>query len=123
MSREDKKAVAGWVWLIPIVLIIVGIGLWPRGTAQRKSYPIAAEAREFYLKVGEEIPTVEVGPGIHHRLWANKPYLAVSIQMDGSRIIYSMPAGYETWNGAEPVGRVRLIGVEENTVVKIVKVK
>jgi len=77
------------------------------------------QAEEFHLKVGEETPTVEAGPGTHHRLWANKPYKAVSIQKDGSRINYSMPAGYETWNGAEPSGRLRLIGIEEDTIVRI----
>lgn len=122
-SKKDRSTVAGWAWLIPIIIIITGIGLWLRGTAQRKSYPIAAEAQEFRLKVDEEMPTVEVGRGTRHRLWANKSYLAVSVQKDSSRITYSMPSGWETWNGNEPAGRLRLIGIEPSTLVKIVKVK
>ena len=42
---------------------------------------------------------------------------------DGGEKIYPMPSGWETLTGVEPVGRVRLIGEEEDTVVKIIKSK
>ncbi len=70
-------------------------------------------------KEQEEIPTVEAGPGTRHRLWANKPYQAVSVQMDGTKEFYNMPAGWESWTGAAPAGKLRLIAKEEGTIVKI----
>jgi hypothetical protein len=79
----------------------------------------ATVVEQFQLKVGEETSTVEAGPGTHHRLWANKPYQAVSVQMDGSRKLYPMPAGWESWTGAAPAGKLRLIAKEEETIVKI----
>jgi len=70
-------------------------------------------------KEQEGISTVEAGPGTYHRLWANKPYMAVSVQMDGTKNLYNMPAGWESWTGAEPAGRLRLIAKEKGTIVKI----
>jgi hypothetical protein len=132
MANEPLKTdngVSSWLWLIPIILIIVGIVLWFRGCHEgsaedsAKFYPIAANAQEFHLTVGVETPTVEAGLGTQHRIWANNPYKMRRVLSDGSEIFYPMPAGWETLTGVEPLGRVRLIGIEEKTVVKIVKVK
>ncbi|OGG43237.1 hypothetical protein A3G50_01090 [Candidatus Jorgensenbacteria bacterium RIFCSPLOWO2_12_FULL_42_11] len=109
------------LWLV-IAVILLGLLIWV-GVGKKKALPPQQAAAKFRLKAGEETPTVEVGQGTHHRLWADKPYLAISVQRDGSRITYPMPDGWETWNGDEPGGRLRLIGVEEDTLVRIVPVK
>lgn len=120
-SQPSAKKTKKKLWPI-IAVILSGLFVWV-GIGKKNAIPIQQAAIEFHLKVGEETPTVEVGLGTHHRLWANKPYLAVSVQHNGSRISYPMPTGWETWNGDEPGGRLRLIGEEDNTVVKIVKAK
>ncbi len=106
----------GWKnLLIPGVVLVILLGvLWIYSVV--RSTPVT---EEFVLKVGEEVPTVKVGPGTYHDLRANKPYQAVSVQPDGSRKIYNMPAGWETWTGTAPPGRLRLIGKEKGTIVKI----
>lgn len=130
-------------WLLTLVVIaIIGIAvivsLGGRKEAKKQvhdffhsSSPIQSQpaVEQFSLpysdelkkegKVQEETPTVEASPGTRHRLWANKPYMAISVQMDGSRNLYNMPAGWESWIGAEPAGRLRLIAKEEGTIVKI----
>ncbi|MEK7624320.1 MAG: hypothetical protein AAB404_01145 [Patescibacteria group bacterium] len=126
-TPDASKAKKNYLWPI-IAVILLGILVWAvifalSGAAKKQAAPVRQVAMEFHLKVGEETPTVEVGFETRHLLWANKPYQAVSVQKDGSRIIYPMPAGPETWNGDEPGGRLRLIGKEEDTVIKIVEVK
>lgn len=104
------------------LLVMAAIIMLPKEKAVDYKAARAAEtvkAEEFSLIVGKEVPTVEVGSGTRHRLWSNKPYTAVSVQLDGSRILYDMPAGWESWTGAEPMGRLRLIGKKEGTIVRI----
>ena len=116
-ARAKKK-----LWPI-IAIVLLGFLIWGGAGKKNALPPIQQAAAEFHLKAGEETPTVEVGQGTRHRLWADKPYLAVSVQKDGSRITYPMPDGGETWNGDEPGGRLRLLGVEGDTLVKIVSLK
>lgn len=73
-------------------------------------------------KSQQEIITVEDGPGTFHRLWANKPYVAISLEIDG-RKSYNMPAGWNSWTGHWPPGRLWLMAKEKDTVVKTWKVR
>ena len=110
------------LWPI-IAVILLGLLVW-FGIAKKHAAPVVQQAAiEFHLKVGEETPTVEAGQGTQHRIFGNKPYKMRRILPDGGEKIYPMPSGWETLTGVEPVGRVRLIGEEEDTVVKIIKVK
>ncbi len=73
-----------------------------------------------------EVLTIYGGPGTLHRLRGNAPYRAIANQLDGKRIIYDMPAGWESWTGEAPAGRLRLInaqGVKTTTLVEIVRVR
>ena len=109
------------LWPI-IVVILLGLLVW-FGIGKKHAIPAQQAAMEFHLKVGEETPTVEAGPGTQHRIWGNKPYAMRRVLPDGSEKIYPMPSGWETLTGVEPLGRVRLIGKEEDTFVQIVLVK
>ena len=74
----------------------------------------------------EEVPTVDAGPGTKHRLRGDVPYRAISNQPDGKRIIYPMPAGWETWTGTAPAGKLRLAnakGAKEKTLVEVIRVR
>lgn len=90
------------------------------------------QMKKFYLPPRgdnteyEEVPTVDVGPGTSHRLRADAPYRAISLKPDGTSKTYNMPAGWETWNGAAPAGKLRLIcavGAKEKTLVEITRVR
>jgi len=114
----NKKGVS-WIWyLITIILLIVGVFILIAANGEKSPVAQREVVKEFELKVGEETPTIDVGPGTRHLLCANKLYQAVSVQKDGSRRIYDMPTR-ETWTGGEPAGKLRLIGKEKGTVVKI----
>jgi len=126
---EEKKTGAKieqaptWAWGIILILsfifLISGSGLRIKTSQiQNKNKQVIPE--KFNLLVGEEVPTVWVGPGTYHVLEANKSYKAVSVQQDGSVKIYEMSAK-ESWIGAEPAGRLRLIGKEPKTIVKIIQ--
>lgn len=120
LKTKTAGVIIGIVLLAMIVVVIVAV--WPENNTSPQPTARVAEtvkAEEFSLIVGKEVPTVEVGSGTRHRLWSNKPYTAVSVQLDGSRILYDMPAGWESWTGAEPMGRLRLIGKKEGTIVRI----
>ncbi len=133
-------------WVIAIVIIsILAIwiaGLWEKekavGKAKQEKLQAQAEVefqkklQKFYLPACdakgecEEVPTVDAGPGTKHRIRADAPYRAVSIQPDGKRIEYNMPAGWESWTGAAPAGKVRLMnakGVQTETPVEILRVQ
>ena len=72
----------------------------------------------------EEVPTFDAGPGTRHRIRADAPYRAVSVQSDGKRITYPMPAGWETWTGAAPAGKLRLTnakGAKTETLVEVLR--
>jgi hypothetical protein len=83
------------------------------------------EFEEFYLKVGEPIPTVLVGPGTSHELIGNKPFVAIATRPDnGKWVKYQMPAGRRCyWNGADPAGHLLLEGVDTLTVVRVRRLK
>ena len=119
MNEKEVTGVAPWVWWIwggvGFLFLIVGAGL-----KQHDRTPTSTAEVVFKLFPEKETPTVWVGPGTYHVLEANKPYKAISIQPDGSRVVYEMPAGRESWVGAAPAGRLRLLAQEPGTIVKIV---
>lgn len=78
---------------------------------------------EFSLPVGAITQTVWAAAGTHHRLTSNKPFVAISIEPDGSKMRWPMPAGKSVWNGANPGGSLLLEGLEEGTIVGVKKVR
>lgn len=78
------------------------------------------QEQEVLLTVGEPVEAFKAEFGTIHRLYSNKPFMALAFRPDGVTLArYQMPAGYSSWFGDEPAGYVRLEGVQKNTFVKI----
>jgi len=128
--------VSKWFFVLPVALILVGVAAlfgWFEKSPPKQSLSSRMTVEQFTLpysdelkkecKPQEEIPAVEDGPGTLHRIWANRPYIAVSVEADGNRKHFNMPAGWDSWIGHWPPGRLRLVAKEKDTVVKTWKVR
>jgi len=125
-----------WLWqtLIGIVIALCVVGfLWKKQNTTITAPKIQLKTEKFTLPPKEalnseceEIPTVDVGPGTIHRLRGDAPYRVISGKPDGTSKIYNMAAGWSTWTGSAPAGKLYLMSakdVESPTLVEIVRVQ
>lgn len=118
-----------------IIMIIIGITVYPtvyppikkQIEEWKKFHPSPAqqevEELKFNFNAGEKILTVSVGPGDYVSLWGNKPFLVLSTRLDGTKKEYPAPAGWSRWRGLAPTELLPLKGLENDTVVKLNKIR
>ncbi|NCN94761.1 hypothetical protein GW888_00840 [Candidatus Wolfebacteria bacterium] len=133
-DRKKKRSV-GWVFPVILLLLVALLGYWyhneqVKNLRKQTRIEFQKQLQSFYLppctedSECEEVPTVDAGPGTKHRIRADAPYRAVSVQPNGKRIVYNMPEGWETWTGAAPAGKLRLLnakGAEKEILVEILR--
>lgn len=79
-----------------------------------------ARIEEFKLDAGKERATVFVGPGTFHRISADKPWIAISVQPDGTLKEYESPS---SWKGGLSEGLLIVRGVEDGTTLRFERVR
>jgi len=136
LTKHKKFRIVAII-LIAILLIFIFVSKEKERKARRAELQAQAQV-EFRNKLEKfvlppcdndectEVLTVDAGPGTEHRLRGNTPYRAISVQSDGKRIIYNMPSGWETWTGAAPAGKLRLLnvkGAKAQALVEVLRVQ
>jgi len=75
----------------------------------------AARVEEFTVNAGEELDTVETGPGTKHWVLANRDWLLLSMTPKGEIREYRMAAGRRSIIGTNLEGPARVKGVQDGT--------
>lgn len=120
---RTKDGKIGYIHISRIKLIKETAEEVPKKEITPQPQAAVPAVEEFRLNGDEEILTVLVGLGTYHEIWANKPFLVLSRQSDGTQKAYEMPTGYSSWEGGEPHGFLRLKGISDNTLVRFRKIR
>lgn len=128
--------------VLAVTAIAITVAFFFGGKPKEKAAEVAAQAgvgvsqtavaggEEFILNAGEEVFTVLVGTGTHHRIRANKPWLALS--RDDQSGTYEGPGGkyrperhgtLAVWNGAGPEAPLLIRGLEDGTKIRFERIE
>lgn len=115
------SGVRSMAWFFTVVAFAISIAFFFSGKKEAVKAAEKAEAVEvprvekFTLKAGEEVDTVDTGPGTKHWVVANRDWLLLSMTPEGEIKEYRMVAGLRSIIGTDVAGPARARALADGT--------